>query len=150
MLRAVDVIGNPKTPIELHSLEVDSSGAVLRRSPKFPMTFGFTWRKSAFKGVIDQSDGQMTLELSLKLGEVPFTAQNASQRGKWSAAMAHMTDAERGGLKIAGGSSAVLSKRIDLPDSGGLTADGFLVNTSLAVLSLAPYLDLIAEMDGTV
>ena len=149
MLRAVEVIGQPKTPIELHSLEADSSGAVLRRSPKYPMTFGFTWRSSDFKGAIDQSDGQLTLELSLKLGDVPFTAQNPSQRRQWSSAMSNMTDEDCGGFKIDGGSSAVLSNRIDLPESGGFTADGFVINTSLAVLSLAPYLDLIAEMDGT-
>ena len=44
MLRAIDVIGEPKTPIELNSLEVDNTGAVFQRAPKYPLSFHITWR----------------------------------------------------------------------------------------------------------
>ena len=148
MLRAIDVIGEPQTPIELHSLEVDNAGTIFQRAPKFPLSFSFTWRECKFDGVVDQKDGQLTLELDLKLGDVPFTAQDATQRGKWSAVISNTEQPESGTLQIMRDSSAVLSKTINLPEMNGFTADGFITNTALMVLSLAPYLDLIAEVNG--
>ena len=53
MLRAIDVIGEPQTPIELNSLEIDNSGAVFQRSPKCPLAFTVTWRDCNFDGVVD-------------------------------------------------------------------------------------------------
>ena len=85
MLRAIDVIGEPKTPIELNSLEIDNSGKP-----------------------------------------------------------------ESGSLRITRDSSAVLSKSTNLPELNGFTADGCVTNTSLMVLSLAPYLDLTAKFNGEV
>ena len=148
MLRVIDVIGEPKTPIELHSLEVDNSGALSQRPPKFPLNFHFSWRECKFEGLVDRVDGQMTLELSLKLGDVPYTAEDAAQRSKWSAIISNTGNPEDVALKIIRNGSAVLSKTINLPEMNGFTADGFVTNTSLMVLSLAPYLDLIAEING--
>ena len=149
MLRAIDVIGEPKTPIELNSLEVDNSGAVFQRAPKFPLAFHFTWRDCNFEGEVDQVNGQMTLALSLKLGDVPFSAEDTAKRSKWSAIICNTDNPENGSLRITRDSSAVLSKSVNLPDMSGFTADGFVTNTALMVLSLAPYLDLIAEFNGT-
>ncbi|MBT3171375.1 MAG: hypothetical protein HOM52_03165 [Rhodospirillaceae bacterium] len=148
MLRAIDVIGEPNTPIELNSLEVDQSGALQQREPQYPLTFNFSWRDSNFEGTVDQVDDRLTLELSLKLAELPFTAEDATQRGNWSAIVSD-TDAPAGGvLKIMHDSTAVLSKKIDLPELNGFTADGFITNMAMMVLSLAPYLDLLAEHSG--
>ena len=90
----------------------------------------------------------MTLELSLKLGDVPFTVEDAAKRGKWVAVTCNSGKPESGSLRITRDSSAVLSKTINLSDMNGFTAAGFVTNTSLMVLSLAPYLDLIAENNG--
>jgi hypothetical protein len=146
MLRAMDVIGEPNKPIELHSLEIDDSGSVCRRSPNFPLTFSFTWRDCDFKGSVNQTETCMTLELSLNLGEVPYTAQDAARRGKWTAVISQVNDPEGGLLKIMRNGAAVLKKSIDLPAMNGFTPEGFIINTSMMVLSLAPYLDLIAEV----
>ena len=45
-------------------------------------------------------------------------------------------------------SNAVLSKTVDLPEMGDFTADGFVTNIAMMVLSLAPYLDLLVEHSG--
>ncbi len=148
MLRAIDAIGEPQTPIELHSLDVDNTGTIFQREPSFPLSFGFTWRECRFEGRVDQKDGQLLLELDLKLGDVPYTAQDAAQRGKWSAIISNAENPDSGTLHIVHDSSAVLSKTINLPKMDGFTADGFVTNTALMVLSLAPYLDLIAEVNG--
>ncbi len=145
MLRAIDVIGEPSTPIELNSLEVDQSGALMQREPQYPLIFHFSWRDSNFEGTVDQASGRLTLELSLRLGELPFTAENADQRGKWSAIISD-ADAPAGGvLQIMHDSTAVLSKKVDLPEMNCFTADGFITNIAMMVFSLAPYLDLLAE-----
>ncbi|MDP6474677.1 MAG: hypothetical protein QF449_11525 [Alphaproteobacteria bacterium] len=148
MLRAIDAIGEPHTPIELNSLEVDNSGIISQRAPKFPLSFSFIWRECKFEGCVDQKGGRLTLELDLKLGDVPYTAQDSERRGKWSAMISKTEHPESGTLQIIRDSSAVLSKTIDLPEMNGFTADGFVTNTALMVLSLAPYLDLIAEVNG--
>lgn len=145
MLRAIDVIGEPTTPIELHSLEVDNSGVIMQRKPKFPLNFNFSWRNSAFEGAVNQEDGQLTLELRLKLTTVPFTAEDADQRSKWSAIISNSGNPAAGNLEILRDSTAILSKSIELPEMNGFTADGFVTNISMMVLSLAPYLDLLAE-----
>lgn len=86
MLRAIDVIGEPSTPIELNSLEIDSSGAISHREPKYLLVFRFSWRDSNFEGTVNQADGHLSLELSLslslRLAEMPFTAENSDQRGR--------------------------------------------------------------------
>lgn len=148
MLRAIDAIGEPHTPIELNSLEVDNSGSISQRAPEFPMSFSFTWRECKFEGCVDQKNGRLTLELELKLGDVPYTAQDVEQRGKWSAMISKTEQPDSGTLQIIRDSSALLSKTINLPEMNGFTADGFITNTALMVLSLAPYLDLIAEVNG--
>ena len=147
MLRAIDVIGEPKTPIELNSLEVDNTGAVFQRAPKYPLSFHFTWRDCNFEGLVDQVNGQMTLELSLNLGDVPFSAEDAAKRSKWTAIICNTETPESGNLRITRDSSAVLSKTVNLPDMNGFMAGGFVTNTALMVLSLAPYLDLIAQIN---
>ncbi|HJN60935.1 MAG TPA: hypothetical protein QF630_07820 [Alphaproteobacteria bacterium] len=45
---------------------------------------------------------------------------------------------DSGTLQIIRDSSALLSKTINLPEMNGFTADGFITNTALMVLSLAP------------
>ena len=148
MLRAIEVIGEPSTPIELNSLEIDQSGTILQRETKFPLTFHFSWRDSNFEGAVDQMSDRLTLELSLKLAALPFTAEDAAQRGKWSALISD-ADAPAGGiLKIMHDSTVVLSKTVDLPEMNGFTADGFVTNIAMMVLSLAPYLDLLVEHSG--
>ena len=80
MLRAIDAIGEPRIPIELNALEVDNSGTLCGRAPKFPLAFHFTRRDCNFGSLVDQVNGQMTLELSLNLGDVPFGAEDAAKR----------------------------------------------------------------------
>ena len=148
MLRAIDAIGEPKIPIELHSLEVDEFGAISQRAPNYPLKFGFTWRDSNFEGTVDQVNDRLTLELRLKLADVPFTAENAGQRGKWSAIISNSDKPAGGELRIMRDSTAILSKKIELPELDGFTADGFITNIAMMVLSLAPYLDLLVENGG--
>ena len=89
----------------------------------------------------------MTLELSLNLGDVPFSAEDATKRSKRTAIICNTKTPESSNLRITRDSSAVLSKTVNLPDMNGFTADGFVTNTALMLLSLAPYLDLIAQIN---
>jgi len=145
MLRAFDVIGEPSTPIELNSLEIDSSGAISHREPKYPLVFRFSWRDSNFEGTVNQADGHLSLELSLRLAEIPFTAENSDQRGRWSAIISDADTPVGGKLEVLHDSTAVLSKTIDLPEMSDFTAEGFVTNIAMMVLTLAPYLDPLVE-----
>jgi hypothetical protein len=91
---------------------------------------------------------RLTLELRLKLADVPFTAENAGERGKWSAIISNSDKPTGGELRIMCDSTAVLTKKIELPEMNGFTADGFITNIAMMVLSLAPYLDLLVENGG--
>ena len=148
MLRAIDVIGEPKTPIELNSLEVDSSGGLTQREPKYPLVFRFSWRDSKFEGAVDRADGRLTLELRLQIAAVLFTAEDSNKRGKWTAIVSDAEAPAGGMLQIMHDSNAVLSKTVDLPEMGDFTADGFVTNIAMMVLSLAPYLYLLVEHSG--
>ena len=145
MLRAFDVIGEPSTPIELNSLEIDSSGAISHREPKYPLVFRFSWRDSNFEGTVNQADGHLSLELSLRLAEMPFIAENSDQRGRWSAIISDAETPVGGKLEVLHDSTAVLSKTIDLPEMSDFTAEGFVTNIAMMVLTLAPYLDPLVE-----
>ena len=148
MLRAIDAIGEPTSPIELNSLEIDQSGVICHRPPKFPLTFNFSWRENKFEGAVDQVNGRMTLELRLTLGDVPYAAEVAAARGKWSTVVCKFDTPGGCPSQIVRESSAILLKTIQLPQLNGFTADGFVTNIALMVLSLAPYVDLIAEYKG--
>ena len=145
MLRAIDVIGESSTLIELNSLEIDSSGAISHREPKYPLVFRFSWRDSNFEGTVNQADGHLSLELSLRLTEIPFTAENSDQRGRWSAIISDADTPVGGKLEVLHDSTAVLSKTIDLPEMSYFTAEGFVTNIAMMVLTLAPCLDLLVE-----
>jgi hypothetical protein len=145
MLRAIDVIGESSTLIELNSLEIDSSGAISHREPKYPLVFRFSWRDSNFEGTVNQADGHLSLELSLRLAEIPFTAENSDQRGRWSAIISDAETPVGGKLEVLHDSTAVLSKTIDLPEMSDFTAEGFVTNIPMMALTLAPYLDLLVE-----
>lgn len=145
MQRETNQIGEPTTPIELRSVAIDDAGGLARREPEFPINFGFRWRNSEFQAVVRKVKGTLNLELSTGLGRLPFTAEDAHGRGRLLSVITGEADERPGTLKVVRDSTVTLSKDVSLPSSGSLTAHGLVANLAVAVLTLAPYLDLLAE-----
>jgi hypothetical protein len=84
--------------------------------------------------VIDQVNGQITPELNLRVGEVPYCAE----RRKLSAIIYNTDNPESGSLPINRNSLAVISKIVGLPAMSGFTEDSFVTNSALMVSRLRP------------
>lgn len=145
MQRAIDQISDPALPIELRSVSVNEAGGLARRERQLPLAFEFSWRDTEFQGVVRESDGAVLLELSIGIGRLPFTAEDASGRNRLLAVITNETDSRPGSLKVVRDSTVMLSKEVALPSSEALTANGLVTNIAVAVLTLAPYLDLLTE-----
>ena len=148
MATVVDHFGDTDKPIALHSLEIGAAGELALREPQFPLSFAFHWRKSEFQAEIGRGQSGLYLRLCASVAKVPFTAENPSERSRLLAIVTSPAETGSGKLEIENDHSVALCKKVDLPAGEGLTATGLVTYMSVVVLSPAPYLDLVAELDA--
>lgn len=133
-------------PVELRGVTVGADGELERCAPNLPLRFGFEWQGTRFDGLVARESNQLVLSLSAALVQVPFSGENSGRR-RDLLALAAATDDKPSGLALSVSKSGELQlkQQIAFGTETALTAMALVSETTAAVLSSAPVLDLIVE-----
>jgi len=127
-----------------HAIGEGAIAAVRRRTAAGPLSFAFTWRGKRFTGAIADAPDGLSVTLRGELGGLPFSAENKATRRSLLA----LIEASRDGanrLSVVNGTGVVLETTLAVGASPASTAGDLITALTVAVLSTAPYLDLLAE-----
>ncbi len=137
--------GRASSGFKADTASLGAYGELLRRVVKSPLNFAFNWRGVDFTGTFDAHHDGIGLTLHSDLAALPYSAENAGQRGEMLAVVDAFRDDAMGKLKVVSGQKIVIESGVDLSDSGDGTVGNIITGLTIMVLRLAPYLDLLAE-----
>lgn len=125
--------------------ESGAYGEFMRRAKLRPLSFTFAWRGSEFLGTVECFGDGMRMSLRSALAALPFSAENAADRGSLLAVVDTCANGSEAKLTVVQGSTIMLEHEITLPRSIGGTVTTMVTQLTMLVLNTAPYLDLIAK-----
>ena len=136
-------------PFHLGPFAVDREGRLTPRAPGDPPAFHFRWRgRSMHARLHRQGDGSGQLILQTRLGRVPSTASDpdATRRAQTFGVLGSLRQAVPPDWHIRLSADHGVAMQVDGPMPVPFTATALLTRITTLILTLAPYLALLDEM----
>lgn len=144
-LRNEDAVGDSETdaaPVDrCLNTAMSRAAHVLESDPlQLPIAFSFCWRERVARVEVLECEDGTTLRLSMRLGAIPFTAEDPTLRTQINYVVSRNGDLPLGRFLVDERQEAIFEAEIAL--EGRLTSTLIVTTVVLALLRVSAYLDL--------